>query len=479
MMTRRKLALIASCLIAAPLASAADWPTARGNAQRTGHVDGQPGPKSSKVLWVAESQTDHYLAAPSPGAKVVYAPALGTLNSGVLSAISSDAAAPGPTRLVWAKTQPSLKLPTVCSPAVIGDRLYFGDGMHQNESPTVYCLEAATGKTLWQIDFPGPLIHVEGTPTVLADRAIFGAGNGGVVCVSLDKLTLDGKDVDAAAIKASNDAKWKEMLAKYEADKKKDPDFAIKPSEDALPKPAPKVLWQQGVKVDGKTWHVDCPVAVAGDNVLAGSAYLKKENTGDCALFCMNADTGAIKWRAELKYNPWAGASISPAGDLAVVGCSDIRFDPKEIPQGKGEVVAVNLADGSVKWRKDVPAGGVVSPAAITGDLAIFTATDKKVRAVDLKTGADKWEFSAKTPFFAGVAVAGDTVYAADLNGVVYALSLADGKQAWKLDIGKATKALGNIYASPVVDGGRLYVATCNIDSPDAKKTVIVCIGEK
>jgi hypothetical protein len=30
-----------------------------------------------------------------------------------------------------------------------------------------------------------------------------------------------------------------------------------------------------------------------------------------------------------------------------------------------------------------------------------------------------------------------------------------------------------------VVDNGRLYVSTCNLDSTDAKKTLVVCIGEK
>ena len=78
-----------------------------------------------------------------------------------------------------------------------------------------------------------------------------------------------------------------------------------------------------------------------------------------------------------------------------------------------------------------------------------------------------------------GLAIAGDSVYAADLNGVIHAIGLADGKLQWKLDVGKQTKAIGNIYASPVVDGGRLYIGTCNIDSQEARKTVMICVGEK
>src|SRR5260221_304499 len=93
----------------------ADWPMARGNAQRTGNVDGQPGPKSPKLLWVQES-TDHFLSAPSPGNGMIFAPALGTLNSGVMSALSSASGVPSDKRIIWSKSQPFLKLPTVCSP---------------------------------------------------------------------------------------------------------------------------------------------------------------------------------------------------------------------------------------------------------------------------------------------------------------------------------------------------------------------------
>jgi outer membrane protein assembly factor BamB len=470
------LLLLASVAASAP---AADWPTARGNAQRTGTVDAQPGPKAPRVLWVHES-TDHFLSGVSPGGeKLLFAPALGTLNSGVLMALSTDPAASAAKRVAWTKSQPAIKLPTVCAPAVVGGRVYFGDGMHQNENPTLYCLDAKTGASVWQLPIPGALVHLEATPTVIGGRAYFGAGNAGVLCVDTTKVTLDGKDADAATIAEAIATKWKEMQARYEEDKKKDPDFAIPPSEDALPKPAPKVVWQQGG--NGK-WHVDSPVAVAGDAVLVASARLDLEQSGERALVCVSAADGSPKWTVPLKHNPWGGPSVGgpggAGGGTAVVGCSSIRFDPKELAHAKGEVVAVAVADGAVRWRKDV-LGAVVSPVAIAGDVAVYTATDKKVYAVSITDGAPKWSYDARNPFFGGAAVAGDTVYAADLNGVVHAIALADGKPKWTLDVGKETKAPGNVYGSPVLDAGRLYVATCNVDAGDARKTVVVCIGDK
>jgi outer membrane protein assembly factor BamB len=102
-------------------------------------------------------------------------------------------------------------------------------------------------------------------------------------------------------------------------------------------------------------------------------------------------------------------------GPYVLVGCS-IRLDPKAVDGARGEVVAVELDTGKVKWRKDVP-GGVLSSVAVKEGLAIFTATDGKLRAWDTCTGVEKWSCDAKAPFFARAAVTGKTVYTADLKG--------------------------------------------------------------
>src|SRR4051812_31146498 len=53
------------CLLAAPLVVGADWPTYRGNPQRTGNTDGLAGPAVPRVLWVQRSQ-EHFIASPVP-----------------------------------------------------------------------------------------------------------------------------------------------------------------------------------------------------------------------------------------------------------------------------------------------------------------------------------------------------------------------------------------------------------------------------
>jgi outer membrane protein assembly factor BamB len=98
-----------------------------------------------------------------------------------------------------------------------------------------------------------------------------------------------------------------------------------------------------------------------------------------------------------------------------------------------------------------------------------------------MATGERQWIYDAKHPLFAPAAIAKDIVYAGDLASVIHAIDLNGGAGLWKLDLGAHPKvqAPGMIYGGPVVSGGRLYAATCNLQGPAAGgKTVVVCIGE-
>src|SRR5207237_7296752 len=105
--------------------------------------------------------------------------------------------------------------------------------------PVLYCLRADTGRPVWQLPVLGKLVHLEGAPTIDKGRVFIGGGDAGVLCVDLKRVTLDGREQDVNDVRPVIEKRWAEMAAKFEADKKKDPTFAIPPSEDALPKPEP------------------------------------------------------------------------------------------------------------------------------------------------------------------------------------------------------------------------------------------------
>lgn len=453
-------------LLAALLAFPQEWTTHRGVPARTGCVDGVPGPSKPKILWVMKS-SEQFVAGVVAAGERLYLPALGAFNSGSFHAV--DMAPASEKRKVWSKSAPVLTLPTVCAPAVAGGKVVFGDGMHQTDGAALLCLRASDGRTLWRLFVPGELVHMEGSPTIAGGRVYLGAGSGGVLAVDLERVMLDGKETTLADAAALADGRWKELLAKYEEEKKKDPDFAIPPGEASLPRPEPKSWWQQGKGA----WHVDGPTLVVEGRVLAGSAYLDVEKKGERALYCMDAADGKVLWKAPLRYNPWSGATV--AGGRVFVSGSSIRYEPAHAAGAKGEVTALKLSDGSVEWRLDLDAG-VLGSVAAAGDLAIFTDTQGRVQALDGKTGEPRWTWKGDAPFFAAPAVSRDAVYVADLKGAVHALGLADGKLAWKL----ALDPPGMVYGSPVLDRGRLYVATCNLDGASAgQPTALVCIGSE
>jgi outer membrane protein assembly factor BamB len=220
-------------------------------------------------------------------------------------------------------------------------------------------------------------------------------------------------------------------------------------------------------------------VALDGERVLVASAFLDKEKEGDRALFCLDAKTGDIRWRTPLKYNPWGGPSV--INDVIVVTGSTIGYDTKLLKQAKGDVTALDLATGKEKWRKELNAG-VVSCAALTKELAVVSCTDGKVRAYQLGSGQLNWSYAAQAPLFAPPAVAGERVHVGDLKGVVHAIDLASGARQWTLDLAAhpQVNSPGMIYGGPAIQGGQLFVATCNLEGPWARKpTCVVCIGEK
>jgi outer membrane protein assembly factor BamB len=457
------------------LSAAEPWTTYRGNVQRTGNCDNVAVGAAPKVLWVQKA-TDpilHFVASPVAMGDRVYVAGLGGFNQPTFHCLAADPKAE--KRELWVKTSPYMKLPTVSSPVLAGKKVIFGDGMHQTNGAYLHCLQQERGMPLWQYPVPGNLVHLEGTPTVDGDKVYIGGGSAGVICVRLDKITLDGKEMPIEDVKKILDKKWKELEAKYEVDKKKDPDFAMPPNDDQLPKPAPVLAWQQG---KGK-WHVDAPIAVTAGKVLVASAFLDKEKEGDRALYCLDAADGKQLWRKPLKLNPWGGPSVE--GNLVIVSGSNIGYDTNTLKNAKGAVTAFDLATGEEKWHKDIP-GGVLSCVAIADGKVIFTATDHKLRGYNLADGKFLWTYDAKIPFFAPPAVAGGVAYAGDLKGVIHAVGLADGKPRWTIDLGSdaAVKSPGMIYGGPALHGGRLFVATCNLEGPHARQpTAVVCIGEK
>ena len=193
-----------------------------------------PARPAPKVLWVHPEPRTTSSPRRLPAGDRVFFTGLGAFNVSTFYCFATDPKAE-PAQSSGPRRRRILKLPSVSSPAVVGDKLIFGDGMHQTDGAILHCLQPGHRPAAVAI----ARARQAGPPGRLADRrgrqGLLGGGAAGVLCVDLNRVTLEGKEMDLPAIQKILDQKWAELQAKYEEDKKKDSEFAVPPTEDSCP----------------------------------------------------------------------------------------------------------------------------------------------------------------------------------------------------------------------------------------------------
>jgi outer membrane protein assembly factor BamB len=135
--------------------------------------------------------------------------------------------------------------------------------------------------------------------------------------------------------------------------------------------------------------------------------------------------------------------------------------DPSlEIAKGTGEMVALNVGDGSLKWKRDLaqPAYGA---ATISNDLVFTTTFEGKLIALDRDTGSVVWQKQMPAGTNATVAIVGDTL--------ITAASFPQGKGqqpviiAYRLGAtgGAATTNAATTTVASGVNGKQIFISNC------------------
>lgn len=174
-------------------------------------------------------------------------------------------------------------------------------------------------------------------------------------------------------------------------------------------------------------WTYDSKLAVAGDVAVDGDTVVIGSRSYD--LIALDAATGKERWKHYYWFS-WIESPPAIRDGVVYTGSSDAT-----------NVYAVDLKDGSLRWKTPVP-GYSWHRTAVTDDLVIAGTTgagpipgprNGSLLALDRATGALKWFFqdppseeivAAKKGwgFGASPVVADGIVYAADLNGRVVAI---------------------------------------------------------
>lgn len=136
-------------------------------------------------------------------------------------------------------------------------------------------------------------------------------------------------------------------------------------------------------------------------------------------LYAMRGQYGKLKTPMEV-YPGLLGGVIAPIATdgqsvfAPVINNSVVIQSQEQTGSGQtmtGEVVAVDIDSGRVRWKKDLPTGAF-GATSVMNDLVFATTFDGKVYAFNTKSGKEEWQTQLPAQTNAGVMVTGDTVLA-------------------------------------------------------------------
>ncbi len=361
------------------------------------------------------------------------------------------------------------------TPIIMNGRVFFvgpvGDGTCLRER--VICLDADTGKTLWEfafnVFFTDVVANRVGWTSVVGDTEtgnIYVHTTGGdVLCLSRDgklvwrrsmmqefnrvsgyggRLMNPIVDEDRVVISFLN-TNWGSQA---------------KPCHRylALDKKSGQVIWWAepgGVPMD-TTYAIPLVTVIEGKRLLIAP-------NADGRVYGMLARTGQVVWSCALSK---IGLNVSPVADgkYVYIGQSEENLDTTLM----GRLACVDgsktgdITKSGEFWRLDGLDAGYASPAI--GNGRVYSVDNSAMlHCVDAKTGKKAWEFKlGRVGKGSPVLTADGVIYVGEQNGVFWILKDAGEKceTLSRVAFAGPDNSIDEIFGSPAVCGGRVYFMT-------------------
>jgi outer membrane protein assembly factor BamB len=205
--------------------------------------------------------------------------------------------------------------------------------------------------------------------------------------------------------------------------------------------------------------------------VVSGTAYFASL---DGNLYAVNAADGKLRWKfatqGERRFTAPGIHGANPRNETMPDPYDVFHSSPTVVGDvvyfGSGDhhVYALNVSDGSLKWK--FATGDVVhaSPAVVAG-VVYIGSWDRNLYALNAATGAAIWRFQTgddpiihnQIGIASSAAVADGLVFFGCRDGHFYALDAKTGHEKWNIDNHK-----GWVIASPAVRDGVVYFPTAD-----------------
>jgi outer membrane protein assembly factor BamB len=303
--------------------------------------------------------------------------------------------------------------PAFSAPVYADGRLYFGEGLHTDDNSRLFCLDAATGKKLWQYATES---HTESTPFVADGKVVVGAGYHGLHCVD----AADGKPL------------W---------------------------------IYPKDAKAKDKLAHVDCNPVIAEGRVYAASGYkpdyITKEGKIN-RIFCVDLKSGDEIWTERVDDSVYGSPLVHDGRVYYGTGNSTFSENIKSKRPG---ILCREAATGKPVWDCIFPevvpdrhAGVLGRPAADRFQL-YAGCLDGMAYTIDLRTGQIINRLDMKEPLLASPVIdvdaktgVADIVYFAGKNGLITAVAPYSGKVFWSAPMSYwAEQTIDDLPGSPTL----------------------------
>jgi outer membrane protein assembly factor BamB len=122
-----------------------------------------------------------------------------------------------------------------------------------------------------------------------------------------------------------------------------------------------------------------------------------------------------------------------------------------------GRIVAVNAANGHIRWSRDLPSRCESSPLLDRGKL-FFGTQNGTVYSLNAHTGKLLWTYHAAGAVKASPSLSNGVLYFGDYSGELQAIRERTGKRIWASGSGGALLGSGTFYSTPAVVYGRVFL---------------------